>query len=332
MHHQSIRALHTLHSDSFSSSCRLLSLWLSKNYFSGFLSQRQIELLAAATFLDPSSLCAPTTSASALYRILDMLGKHDFDSTPLVVNFAVDSIKGQLIKQTARACETFRASQKHKGSSLLVLSSNDLLDDADGVLPTDCAIERVTLSLIQQCAMESAVHLMSKALDQGNSKGPVSEKIFEGSTLMDEQCNIVLHFSSSLHCKGSRGHLKGPKFASLKVYANTVHTTSNPSRLVIGDTTSSSANIIQEEIVEKLRKQFQDVAIFFWDDSEGDRLGVIFKPSSFVASTFSSTSSRRKISIAEEPKAHSPMLADVSQIASNIFANGHGCFSDIIFR
>lgn len=315
---------------------RLFSLWLSKHYFSGFFSHKQIELLAASVFLDPSSLQAPTTSASALFRILDTLGKHDFDTSPLEVIFESDLIKGQgqTSKQAAEVFKIFQTTSEHTRSSLLTLSSNDLMRENFGdSLHADSAVERVSLSLIQKCAAESALNLVARALQSENtSPHPIDENIFHDSVLLDEQCNLVLQFNTSIQCKGNRGHLSGPKFASLKVYSNTVHAFCNPSRLVIGDASSSSANIIQEGIVNTLRKQFQDVAIFFWDETEGDRLGVILKPSAFVTSNFSSTNSRRKMPIMDGSKAHLPMLSDISQIAMNIFASGNGCFSDISFR
>lgn len=290
-------------------------------------------MLAASVYLDSTSLCAPTTSVSALFRILDTLGKHDFDSSPLLVSFESGLMKEQLNNQAAHAIQLFQASLPSKKYSLLILSSNDFTRKDDGnLLYTNSAVEKVSLSLIQKCAAESALHLVARAVDDANSLGPIDESMLRDSVLLDEQCNLVLQFNSSIQCKGNRGHLSGPKFASLKVYANTVHAFCNPSRLVIGDTSSSSANIIQEGIVQKLRKQFQDVAIFFWDETEGDRLGVILKPSAFVTSIFSSTNSRRKLPIMDGPKVHSPMLSDISQIAMNIFASGNGCFSDIAFR
>ena len=334
LHHQSIRALHTQHGDPFSHSVRLLSLWLSKHYFSGFFSHKQIELLAASVFLDPKSLQAPTTSASALFRILDTLGKHDFDVSPLVVIFESDLNKGKISKQAADAFKIFQTTSEHTRSSLLTLSSNDLMrEDFGDSLNADSAVEKVSLRLIQKCAAESALNLVARALQNDNtSLHPIDENIFHDSVLLDEQCNLVLQFNASIQCKGDRGHLSGPKFASLKVYSNTVHAFCNPSRLVIGDASSSSANIIQEEIVMSLRKQFRDVAIFFWDETEGDRLGVILKPSAFLTSNFASTNSRRRMPITDGSKAHLPMISDVSQIAMNIFASGNGCFSDIVFR
>lgn len=292
-----------------------------------------MELLAATSFVDSTAVHAPTTSASALFRILDMLGKHDFALSPLVVNLDVDGGKEQGSKLAAQALNVIHSSKVKSGSSLFILSSNDILgyDEADA-LPADSAIEKVSLSLIQRCASESALHLMSRALDNGTSSESANTLLFEDGTLMDEQCNLVLHFSSSLHSKGSRGHLTGPKFASLKVYANTVHTSCNPSRLVIADPSSSSENVVQEEIVAKLRSRFQDIAIFFWDETVGDRLGVIFKPSAFLSTAFSSTNSSRKMPTNDGPKSKAPMISDISQIAASIYACGNGSFCDISFR
>lgn len=331
MHHQSIRALHTQHSDSFSTAVRLMSVWMSKQCFSGFLSQRQLELLVAAVYMDPTSLSAPTTAASALYRILDLLGKHDFDILPLSVNFAADGVKGSFSRQTASAFQAFKASPSSQTFSLLVLSSDDFVhDDAEFVIGNaDSMLERVLLLLVQNAARSAAKRLISIVLIEEQSLG---NDMFESSNIMREQCNIVLTFNSSMHCKGSRGHLTGPKYANLKVYANMTKASCSSTRLVISDSNVSSANTVQEEIVMRLRKQFNDVAFFFWDETTGDRLGVMLKPSTFITSAFSSTNSRRKISISTGSASHSHMLTDVSQIAMNIYAGGCGCFSDIIFR
>ena len=331
MHHQSIRALHTQHSDSFSTAVRLMSVWMSKQCFSGFLSQRQLELLVAAVYMDPTSLSVPTTAAAALYRILDLLGKHDFDILPLGENFTADGVKGSFSRQIANAFQAFKASPHSQTFSLLALSSDDFAgDDAEFTIGNaDSMLERALLSLVQSSARAATKRLTSIVLCEEQSLG---NDMFECSNIMRDQCNIVLTFNSSLHCKGSRGHLTGPKFASLKVYANMTKASCTSSRLVISDSSVTSANTVQEEIVMKLRKQFKDVAFFFWDETVGDRLGVMLKPSTFITSAFLSTNSRRKISISTGSASHTHMLTDVSQIAMNIFAGGSGCFSDITFR
>ena len=331
MHHQSIRALHTQHSDSFSTAVRLMAVWMSKQCFSGFLSQRQLELLVAVVYMDPTSLSVPTTAASALYRILDLFGKHDFDIIPLSVNFAADIVKGVFSRQIANAFQAFKASPLSQTFSLLVLSSDDFVrDDAEfAIRNPDTMLERALLLLVQASARAATKRLTSIVLCEDQSLG---NDMFESSSIMRDQCNIVLIFNSSLHCKGSRGHLTGPKYASLKVYANMTKASCSATRLIISDSNVTSANTVQEEIVTKLRKQFNDVALFFWDETAGDRLGVMLKPKAFITSAFSSTKSRRKISISTGTASHSHMLTDVSQIAMNIFAGGNGCFSDITFR
>jgi hypothetical protein len=258
-----------------------------------------------------------------------MLGKHDFDLAPLLVTFGEDEVKGQVKSRAAQMFQAFQASPRFSSTSLLVLSSDDFKNFDD--FPVELTIERVLLSAIQGCAKDSAVKLMRGVLGEEDL---INSDIFRKSNLLEDQCNLVLQFNSSIQCKtsGGTGYLEGPKYASLKVYANTVvQPHSNPEKLIFGNPTTNSANVIQEEIVTKLRKEFQDVALFFWDDTVGDKLGVTFKPSSFVLSAFSPTSTRHKISIFDGSKG-SPMLNDVSQIAMTIFAKGNGCFSDINIR
>lgn len=306
-------------------------MWMSKQCFSGFLSQRQLELLVAVVYMDPTSLSVPTTAASALYRILDLFGKHDFDIIPLSVNFAADVVKGVFSRQIANAFQSFKASPLSQTFSLLVLSSDDFVrDDAEfAIRNPDTMLERTLLLLVQDSARAASKRLTSIVLCEDQSLG---NDMFESSSIMRDQCNIVLTFNSSLHCKGSRGHLTGPKYASLKVYANMTKASCSATRLIISDSNVTSANTVQEEIVTKLRKQFNDVALFFWDETAGDRLGVMLKPKAFITSAFSSTKSRRKISISTGTASHSHMLTDVSQIAMNIYAGGNGCFSDITFH
>lgn len=285
-----------------------------------------MELLAATVYLDSNSLCAPSTPASALFRILDLLGRHEFDLMPLLVNFAEDGEK-KYHQKVANAFQSFKSSRKSGNSSLLLVSSNDFASKDEGFfLLQDSTMDKSSLSLIQCRARESSALLMAQMLLR-NEGG----EIFEGDNFLSDQCSILLHFNPSMHCKGGRDHLSGPKFASLKVYANTVPASCTPNKLVIGEPSATSANTVQESIVKKLRYQFRDVAIFFWDETDGDRVGVMLKPSAFLTSTFSSTTARLRISVTEESKTHSPVLSDISQIAMSMYATGGGCFSDITF-
>ena len=284
-----------------------------------------MELLASAVYLDSNSLWAPSTPASALFRILDFLGKHEFDLIPLFVNFSEEGEKKYQHK-VSDAFKAFQSSRKSEMYSLLAVSSNDFANNEEFFLLQDSMMEKASLSLIQMRARECSVQLMTQMLVKNESEG-----IFEGGNLLSDQCNIVLHFNPSMHCKGGRDHLSGPKFATLKVYANTVPASCTPGKLVVGDSSATSANTVQEGIVKKLRCQFRDVAIFFWDESDGDRVGVMLKPRAFLSSTFSSTTARQKISITEESKTRCPALLDISQIAMSMYATGGGCFSDITF-
>ena len=242
------------------------------------------------------------------------------------MNFSEEGEK-KYRQKVSDAFKAFQLSRKSETCSLLAMSSNDFASkDEEFFLLQDSTMEKSSLSLIQMRARESSLQLMTQMLVKNEAGG-----IFEGDNLLSDQCNIVLHFNPSMHCKGGRDHLSGPKFATLKVYANTVPASCTPGKLVIGEPSATSANTVQEGIVKKLRCQFRDVAIFFWDENDGDRVGVMLKPSAFLSSTFSSTTARQKISITEESKTRCPVLLDISQIAMTMYATGGGCFSDITF-
>jgi hypothetical protein len=51
-------------------------------------------------------------------------------------------------------------------------------------------------------------------------------------------------------------------------------------------------NPIQANIIRKLRKLFHHYALFFWDDSDGQYLGILWRPRFFTTKEFTVTESR----------------------------------------
>ena len=52
---------------------------------------------------------------------------------------------------------------------------------------------------------------------------------------------------------------------------------------------------MQEEVVGRLRSAFHRDALFFWDGTAGDELGVLWRPAVKAASSFAILSSRNRV-------------------------------------
>jgi len=52
---------------------------------------------------------------------------------------------------------------------------------------------------------------------------------------------------------------------------------------------------VQEEVVGKLRSAFHRDALFFWDGTAGEELGVLWRPAVKGASTFAILNSRNRV-------------------------------------
>ena len=52
---------------------------------------------------------------------------------------------------------------------------------------------------------------------------------------------------------------------------------------------------MQEEVVGRLRSVFHRDALFFWDGTTGDELGVLWRPAVKAASSFAILSSRNRV-------------------------------------
>ena len=349
-HHQHIRAVNAEYL-SYSTTVRLVSIWLSKNCFSGILSHRDIELLVASIFTEnPSALYPPQTSVSGFYRTLDRLGKHDFDVAPLVVNLDRECATAAAAAapiDTVRHLENLKSTNPDSTKVSFILSMQDLVQHSDMALAVaDSLIEKATLQLVQQRALVAAAMLShAVAMNDDAASEAALEQLFLGqSSVMEQKCNVVLKFQPGLAVK-LEAHQRGPQYANVKMYVNAPLFWS-PDRVVVAEPFCTSANEAQESIVRTLRVRFAHIAVFFWDDTVGDKLYIIFKPTQLVqAMHFTPITARRKRSFNEsaarkvavpgdnaQRSSNSSIVLDTSQIVNEMMLSGNGCFVDVIFR
>ena len=296
---------------------------------------------------NPSALYPPQTSVSAFYRTLDRLGRHDFEVAPLIVNLDRETA-ATAPKDTVGLLEDLKSANPDAATKVLfILSMQDLVQHSDMALAVaNSYIEKATLQLIQQRARVATTMLShAVAMTDDTASADALEQIFLGqSSVMEQQCNVVMKFQPSLAVKLD-AHQRGPQYANVKMYVNAPLFWS-PDRVVVAEPFCNSANEAQESIIRTLRVRFANIAVFFWDDTLGDKLYVIFKPTQLVqAMHFTPVTARRKRSFNEsadrkavmtgdnnQRSSISSVVLDMSQIVHEMILTGNGCFVDVMFR
>ena len=331
-HHHCVRTVNAAHS-TFSPAVRLVNLWLSRNCFSGLIAHRSVELLVASVFTEVASYShSPQTSAATFYRALDRLGRHDFDVSPLVVNLdssSDESTVGALVAD-------LHAGIVATGMMLLIVSTQDVVQQDVMLALADLTMEKAALSLMQARARHCAAYLASAvSLLDDSSIDAAIDHVFHGSSVtVEQQSNVVFRFQPCLSTKID-AFKRGPSYASVKIYANAPMFWC-PERIIVSEPYCSSANGTQESVVRTLRERFSSVAVFFWDDTVGDMLYVVFKPTKVVQSMqFAPTNCKRKRTFGEpgtRPSGTEHVVVDIVQIVGDMMTAAHSAFSDVVFR
>jgi hypothetical protein len=321
---------------SYSVAVRLMHIWFSKSCFSGLVSQRGVELLVASIFAESTSavLYPARTSISAFFRALHRLGRHDFEVGPLAVNINDQDL---VSVDAAAVMKDLKAAVPATSNKVLfIVSMQDLIENDTALALTDFMVEKASLHLMQERARSAAQQLSCAVrLTDAVAIEAVMRGLFEGqSQLMGQQCNLILKFNPSLAAKAD-AYRKGAQYANVKMYVN-APIYWNPDKVVVEEPCTNSANGAQEAVVRSLRERFSHIALFLWDDTVGDRVFVILKPTKFVQSMqFAPVAGRRKrplLCSTQQSQQKGDAVLDVSQLVADMFLVGNGCFSDVEFR
>jgi hypothetical protein len=109
---------------------------------------------------------------------------------------------------------------------------------------------------------------------------------------------------------------KGPPFARLKVFSNMSGKETSYNNLIVRP--GSTPCQIQEEIIGKLRRDFGDVAVFFWNGLSGQDILVVWKPAAFLPGKFGILQAANKVVL------ESSAILNTAQIITKMIAVGEG--------
>eukprot|EP01033_Poteriospumella_lacustris_P005404 gene5401-3849_t len=238
LHHNAMKSLHAAH-PIFGETVKLMRLWLARHQFSGHLCQEAIECLVATEFLHPSTSMAPTTTSAAFLRTLQLLVDFNWDEEPLIVDYSL--IAGVLTDE-----------EKAKMATNPAAAAANL----NAPLTTDVRTLIATRFRASKTAMESV---------------PVLE--------MNPQQLIhpAMYVVTSVDKLTYRDVQAGPAFASTMLFANTGKNELDLSRLVV-IANECRGHPVQAEVVQKLRDVFGPQALFFWDETDGAKVGILWRP------------------------------------------------------
>lgn len=316
LHHNSIKAVHGKF-PSFGNTVRLLARWSMGNYLTGHVKQEAWELLAASVYLECGEAEAPSCPSAGFRRALRKLCSTDWENTPVVVDFAGDLSLDDRVKISLRF-KSLR--EKGTGPSLYLVSSVEKLVDFEPSFCDETSPSRVVLRLVVATAEKSLAALDLWVRDERESR---VTNLMDAS-MIQTLASATLRFAKpvvSSHRLKSGDELwdsvqKGPPFARLKVFSNMSGKETSYNNLIVRP--GSTPCQIQEEIIGKLRRDFGDVAVFFWNGLSGQDILVVWKPAAFLPGKFGILQAANKVVL------ESSVILNTAQIITKMIAVGEG--------
>ncbi len=90
-------------------------------------------------------------------------------------------------------------------------------------------------------------------------------------------------------------------------------------------------NPIQAETFEKLRIFVEPMAVLFWDEYRGDRIGLVWRPKMFLSNTFTVLQSRFKLAFSTVSNMNNKeftMIPNTAEIINQLIEISNGIITD----
>ena len=369
LHHSNVHSLCARH-PSYPDAVRLFRLWLARSLFSGHVPVEMAELMVASVYMRPLAEHAPSTPEIGFCAVLQLLVRHAWAEAPLIVDFTDDMSAAQYAQ--VHTAFTDARDVPDGGPSMFVVASYDRLTAFQPHL-TRKAPESVVLRLL--CAAAKNTHFMLHRrteellrFDANTAKSSSSSSALLGDIAQQvselrDHLSAVLVFNKALTYVGRKfptpltAAQLGPSFAHTKLFANSSAKDRWAGRLICAPPEASSATIagvdesglcpVQASAVATLRADYGYYALFFWDETVGNRLGVLLRPARFLPEKFTVLAARHK-SLCPEPSptqmsgergmrkntdaaAARLCVTSTSELLAEMMAAMGGCTDDVIF-
>ena len=319
-HHNQVRGLHAKF-PAYALSVRLLAAWASGHKFSGLLEQEAMELITAFVYTGKQSVYAPTSSFAGFLKALKCIAEWDWGVLPLVVD--VDgSLAASAREEVERRFSDARATLLDS-HAMYVASA-----DYDAYKLGRPGMEPVVLSLLRAAA---AATLQEAA--QCVEGGGGLEGLFTNRDFIAANANVVFKFSKSIVSKSpsfrdtGKALVRGPPFCRLEMLANTRKGALSAKTLIVRP--GCSPNPIQEEVVAHLRAAYGHLALFFWSETEGSELRLVWRPRALMPSGTVSVLHLRSALHLHSTASHS--VTNVAKIVAEMLAESKSFITDVTF-
>lgn len=235
-HHSIIHGLHARFK-SYSSTVRLMHLWIESHMYTGHITNEAVELIVAAVYLENEEF--PLSSTVGLLKALLKLSEHDWQRTPLIVDLlASDGGGGKALSAAEIESMRMEFDALREKSAMTVLPlfiiSNATRDFEGSLFPCfTVETESVVLRLMMKSARKTAMELLDwMRHPQSDDTDFAAERIL----IADRKaigCNVILSFEKEIIMNrdnfrleanyGNRlwhAFLLGPPIAKLQLFSN----------------------------------------------------------------------------------------------------------------
>jgi U3 small nucleolar RNA-associated protein 22 len=283
-HHSFVHSVYTKHASS-STVVRLTQKWLSSHLLSGQISFETIELLVCHVYTE-SPLGCPASFISGFLGVLGVLADHDWAREPLIVDPQHQiSLDGR-----HRINETFervRGSEFAQGPAMYIVTPNDYSQSSK--LSYACNYysrmfpEIVVLKRAQALAARTRDFLQKHSQEEDNWQAAFQETAssfrsyssllrIDPDLLVDNEststgADLSVRDGVSSYTRSMQLLRQGPKDLRIKLYRNLL-----PDQRVLLEWKPVT------ELVQRLRDQMGDLALFFYNQYCPDVIAVLWRP------------------------------------------------------
>ena len=279
-HHSFVHAVYTKHASS-STAARLAQKWLASHLLSDHISFESLELLVCHVYTE-SPLGYPASSVAGFLGVLGILANHDWAKEALIV----DPQNQISLEGRHRIMETFEQS-RGEGPAMYIVTPNDFFKDQKPL--STCSSysqtlpEIVVLTRARALAARTRDFLTKHSQDEDSWAAAFQETAssfrsysallrIDPDLIVDTEssstgANLLVKEGVSSYTRSMQLLRQGPKDLRIKLFRNLL-----PDQSVLLEWKPVT------ELVQRLREQMGDLALFFYNQYTPDVIAILWRP------------------------------------------------------